>query len=745
MQMMEKKWKIIIAVLLTIIVLGGLFIGSVYIGAFGHLQSRKELLSFKNATASKVLSSEGEIIGRFYSENRTNVAFSQIPPYMIDALIATEDVRFFEHKGVDSRSLARVLLKTILFSNRSSGGGSTITQQLAKNMFGRKRTGALAIFINKLREIILAHRIEKTYSKEEILTLYLNTVPFGENIYGIETAASQYFNKKVEELTIEEAAVLTGMLKATSFYHPVLHPENAKKRRNIVLDQMEKYAFLQPVTADSLRMLPLITDYNNSASEGIADYFLVQVKNETKRILNDISASTGKNWDPEVDGLVITTTLNLALQTYADSSFHEHLPPMQKRLTEQYKTRSGRKLIDEITESRLKGQDLGKRADEINMRKIFDWNGSYNDSISVRDSIKQSLTLLHAGLFAMDPQTGAVLAWVGGIDFSTQQYDQVQARRQLGSVFKPILFAEAFEEGIEPCLYLNNDSVVLSGFEDWTPENFDHTYGGRYSLTGALVKSMNVPTFNLFMKIGFDKLNSLWTKMGFSFPLVNKPSLALGTAEASIREIAIAYSAFANGGYKVIPQSIVSIASAEGEVIYENPFSEVRTRVLANRTSLLLSAILRKAVLEGTGASVKSVYGVTAPIAGKTGTSQNYSDAWFAAFNPKMTIVARVGASSPAIHFYSGSYGTGSALALPLVALTLKGIGSDPDAVKQLLTSFPNLPPELSAALDCPDFQEDTFFDNFLDLFKKKELIYNSDSVKAARKKKPFFKRLFKR
>jgi penicillin-binding protein 1A len=379
------------------------------------------------------------------------------------------------------------------------------------------------------------------------------------------------------------------------------------------------------------------------------------------------------------------------------------------------------------------------------MRTIFDWNGSYSDSISVRDSIKQSLTLLHAGLLAMDPQTGAILAWVGGIDFSTQQYDQILARRQLGSVFKPILFAEAFEEGIEPCQYLDNDSVVLSGFEDWSPENFDHTYGGRYSVAGALAKSMNVPAFSLFMKIGFDKLESLWTKMGFSFPLVNNPSLALGTAEASIREVAVAYSSFANGGYIISPQSIVSITSSDGEVIYQNSFSEVRTRALTERTALLLSAILRKAVLEGTGATMKSVYGVTAPLAGKTGTSQNYADAWFAAFNPKIAIVTRVGASSPAIHFNSGSYGTGGALALPLVALTLKKVGSDPEAGKQLLASFPKLTPELAAALDCPDFKEDGFFDNFLDLFKKKEIIFDTDSAKAGRKKKSFFKRLFKR
>lgn len=276
--MMKRKRNIIIAVLLTIVLLDSLIIVSIYRGVFSHLQGRKELLSFKNATASKVLSSEGEIIGRIYSEKRTNVTYRQLPQYLVDALIATEDVRFFEHKGVDTRSLARVMLKTILFSNRRSGGGSTITQQLAKNMFGRKSSGALAIYINKVREIILAYRLEKTYSKEEILTLYLNTVSFGQNIYGIEAAASQYFNKKVEELKIEEAAVLTGMLKATTFYHPVLHPENAKNRRNIVLGQMEKYSYLQPSAADSLRKLPLITDYDNAYSEGVADYFLVDRK-----------------------------------------------------------------------------------------------------------------------------------------------------------------------------------------------------------------------------------------------------------------------------------------------------------------------------------------------------------------------------------------------------------------------------------------------------------------------------------
>ncbi len=742
---MKKKWIIIIVIALVTIAVPCLFIVSVYCGAFGHLQSREELLNFKNATASTVLSAEGELIGKFFSENRTNVSYTQIPSCLIDALIATEDARFFEHEGVDSRSLARVLFKSVLFNNPSSGGGSTITQQLAKNMFGRKKFGVLTVFVNKTKEVLLAYRLEKTYSKEEILTLYLNTVSFGENIFGIEAATTRYFNKKVEELKIEESAVLIGILKATTYYNPHLHPENAKTRRNVVLSQMEKYNYLEPQEADSLLKLPLILDYYNVESKGPADYFLVQVKNEADKILQEISSATGKEWNPEEDGLVVATTLNLPLQSYVNKSFHEHLSVMQKRLSEQYNSSSGEKLIGEITQSILKEQNLIKRADDITLQTIFDWTGSYADSISVRDSIKQALTLLHAGLLAIDPLTGAIMAWVGGIDFKTQPYDQVLARRQLASVFKPMLYAVAIEEGMEPCQYLDNDSIILSGFEDWSPENYDHSYGGKYSLAGALAHSMNIPTFSLFLKVGFDKLDSLWRKMGFSFTLNNTPALALGTAEASIREIAVVYSSFANGGYKINPQSIVSITNPDGEIIYQNDFSEVRTRVLTERSSLLLSAILQKAIREGTGASLNNVFGVATPLAGKTGTSQNYADAWFAAFNPKMTIVTRVGASSPVIHFNNGSNGSGSALALPLVALTLKKIQSNPGIMEELIAPFPDLPPELDGTLDCPDFKEDNLFDKFLDIFKKEKIIFEEDTTRADQKIRSFLKRIFRK
>jgi len=742
---MKKPWIIIIVSIVLTFIIPGLIYLFVYWGLFGHLQNKEELLKFKNVTASVVLSVEGEPIGKFYAENRTNVSYSQIPAHLIEALIATEDARYFEHDGVDTRSLFRVLFKTILLSDRDSGGGSTITQQLVKNMYGRKNDGSFSILINKIKEAILASRLEKAFSKEEILNLYLNTIAFGENVYGIEAASGRYFNKKVENLKVEESAVLVGMLKANTYYNPRLYPENARNRRNVVLKQMEKYKYLIPAEADSLCKLPLIQDYAKPESGGPADYFLVHVRKEAEKIMEEIYSVTEKRWNIEQDGLIITTTLNLELQKHALKSFHDHLSVMQNKLNEQYRSASGKRSLEKITENELTRQNLKKRSEEIISQAIFNWNGTYLDSISVTDSLKYSLTLLHAGLLVLDPATGAVKVWVGGIDFKTQPYDQIYARRQLASVFKPFIFAVALEEGMEPCQYLDNDSVILSGFNDWSPENYDHSFGGKYSLAGALAQSMNIPTFSLFLNISFDDLDSLWRKMGFSSSLENTPSLALGVSEANIREVAVAYSSFANGGYRISSQMIVSIRSPDGTLIYQNDFPEAAKRIMTERTSTLISAILQKAVREGTGASLYRIMGVTIPMAGKTGTSQNYADAWFAAFNPKLVIVSRVGASSPAIHFNNGSNGSGSALALPLVAITLKKAISDPELMREINTPFPDLPPGLRGALDCPDFREKNLFEKLQDLFKRDELIFDKKGPETEKRKKSFLERIFKR
>ncbi len=740
---MKKLGLKIARITLIAAILPLIFVLIVSIGAFGILQSEKELQSYKNASASVVLSEEGELIGKIFTENRTNITYGQLPDNLINALIATEDARYFKHRGIDSRSLVRVFIKTILFNNKNSGGGSTITEQLAKNMFGRKNTGPFAIFINKTKEALLAHRLEKVYTKEEIITLYLNTVPFGENVYGIEAASRRYFNKNIGELKIEESAVLIGILKANNLYNPRLNPDNARGRRNIVLGQMQKYGYLKAGVADSLKKLPIRLNYVNLESEGPADYFLYQVKNEADHILQEVFTTTGKKWNIEEDGLVITTTLNLSLQKMVNQSFHDHLSIMQKRLDDQYRTGSGKRFIDRLAENELKRSNLAEKANEVKSRLIFTWQGTSQDSISVIDSIKNNIRMLHAGFLAMDPVTGEIRAWAGGVNFKTHPYDQVLAQRQTGSTFKPFLYAEAFEEGIKPCNYLDNDSIVVSGNEAWSPRNFDHSFGGKYSLTGALVHSMNIPTFNLFLKIDFSHLDSLWSRLGFTFPLINNPSVSLGTAEASIGELAVAYAAFSNGGYRVTPRKLVSIKSADGKMIWQNNSNPEKVRVISQKTGTLINAILQKAIREGTGSPMASVYGVTIPLAGKTGTSQDYGDAWFVAYNPKLVIVSRVGASLPSVHFKSGSNGTGSALALPLVGLTLKNMQTRSDLLDEFSGHFPSLPSELQNELDCPDYREKNVIENFMGIFKKNKIEY--DQKKHKQKKNSFFNRLFKK
>jgi len=702
---MRKGWKILVVAVAVVIFVPLFFIGSVQAGLFGRLPGKKELRNYRNPTASVVLSSEGETLGRFFTENRIAITYDQVPPHLVKALVATEDVRFFEHSGVDTRSLVRVIFKTILFNDRSAGGGSTITQQLAKNMYGRKDYLILSVILNKTREVILARRIERVFTKDEILTLYLNTVAFGENLYGIEAASQRYFSKGTASLKIEEAALLTGMLKANTSFNPRLYPQNAVARRNVVLGQMEKYGYLGNRAADSLSALPLLLNYSKADISGPADYFLVRVRMEAERILKEVSAYRGKEWDIERDGLVITTTLSLPLQLAAGEAFAAHMPKMQRRLDEQYSTSSGRRALREIP-----------------------------------DSLKKMMTTLQAGLMAMDPVTGAVMAWVGGVDFKTQPYDQVMARRQLASVFKPFIYAAALEDGVEPCQYLDNDSVTLSGFNDWSPENYNHSYGGKYSLAGALAQSMNIPTFSLFLMTGFDKVDRLWQKMGFSYQLENLPSLAMGTAEASILEVARAYASFANGGLIADPWLIESVKAPDGKILWQHAPTKDQERVLSEKSSLLMGAMLEKAIREGTGASVHSVYGVKIPLAGKTGTSQNYADAWFAAFNPGLVIVSRVGASTPSIHFNSGTYGSGSALALPLVALTLKKAERNREIMERIDVPFAPLPPELAMALDCPDFRDKSFFDRLFDVFKD----YNIDYRKESRRRRILRGRVFR-
>ncbi len=707
--MKKRLFRILFGVILAGILLLTALILLINYGAFGSLPNKADLQNYKNKSAALILADGGELIGKIFAENRTNILYGQVPDHVINALVATEDARFFQHDGIDSRSVLRVVFKSILLSNRESGGGSTISQQLAKNMYGRQKHGWLTMPVTKIREALIARQLEKIYTKDEILVLYLNTVAFGENIYGIEAAARRYFNKTAMQLSIQESAVLIGMLKGNTLYNPHRNPENALARRNVVLAQMEKYKYLKPGEAEELSKLPLILDYANPESEGPAAYFIVRVKAEVNRILKDLERPDGGEWNLEEDGLIVKTTMNLRLQKYALQAFKDHLGVMQKRLRNQYNNPAGLSSLKEI-----------------------------NDSLNLSDVV------LHAGLMAMDPSTGAIKAWVGGINYQTNPYDQITARRQLASAFKPILYTAALETGISPCHYLSNAPIEIPGFQDWSPENYDNTTGGYYSLAGALAKSMNIPTVNLYREVGFSPVSDLWGKMGFSFDIHDNPSLALGTAEASVYELAIAYASLANGGFKIDPKCIVSISAPDGKIIYQNTFTPPTERIISENTSFLMSAMLQKAVREGTGATMGSVYGVTSPWAGKTGTSQNFSDAWFGAFNPGLVIVTRVGAALPAIHFNQGSNGAGSTLALPLVAMTLRKVELNNFAAGDLIKPFRVMPDELSGALDCNDFRQGDLLDKVRSFFNKevkvekpeKQLSKPAETPKAVEKRR---------
>ncbi|MGB5321100.1 transglycosylase domain-containing protein [Lutimonas sp.] len=733
---------------LIALLLFGIFLGFIFLGVFGHVFTEKELKEFKNETASLVLSDRGKLIGKFFADNRTNVVYKQLPSDLINALVATEDARYFEHEGVDSRSLLRVLVKSIVLRQKGAGGGSTITQQLAKNMFGRQHYGFLSMPVNKTKEIILANRLESIYSKEDILTLYLNTVPFGENVLGIEAAAHRFFNKSVAKLKIEESAVLIGMLKANTYYNPRLYPDHALSRRNVVLEQMEKYGYLTAEKTNELQKLPLRLDYANLESEGPANYYLVQIRKEASKILEVLNRRSDTIYDLKKSGLIIETTLDFDLQQYALGAFKSHLGKMQERLSRQYAKGSDKAVLNGLVKKELKKLQLEDLADVKKMREVFGWNGFTSDSISIRDSLALDLTLLHAGLIAMDPKNGFIKAWVGGIDFRTQPYDQIFAQRQTASAFKPILYASALEQGAMPCQYLDNDELVLNDFDNWQPQNYDHSVGGKYSMAASLARSMNIPTVNLFFQQDFDLLADVWKALGFSQELSNKPSAALGTTTASLYEMAIAYAAFANSGKRIEPVFIKEIRTADGRSLYKHPKAVLQESVLKESTSGLLTAMLEKAVREGTGSSMSNVYGVRSSFAGKTGTSQDYGDAWFLAYNNDLVVATRVGASYPVVHFRKGSDGSGSALALPLVAKTLQQAQKNSTLRSKYLRGLTISDRDLEA-MACVDHIDDSDFEKFFDdIFRDKNMTFEKASKKAKKqakkgKRKSWFKRVF--
>jgi penicillin-binding protein 1A len=709
------------------------FVLLVWIGVFGRIPSKKELLSIRHQQATEVYSADSVLLGRYYLQDRSMVPATDIPQSLKQALIATEDVRFYQHHGVDTRSLIRVLIKGIILQRESAGGGSTLTQQLAKNLYPRRSYWMFSLPINKVREIIIARRLENVYSKDEILVLYLNTIPFGDNVYGVKTAAERFFSVPVSKLTLDQSAVLVGMLKATHRYNPRLFPARGKERRDVVLGQLAKYSFISDQTKDSLRALPLKLKYRRmSHNTGLAPYFRSYITPQLLQWCRDHIKDDGSRYNLYTDGLKIYTTIDSRIQLYAEQAVRTKMEQLQKKFLNEVDKKSLQQVAmskvtylpryTQLKQSGLSEKEIIAELKKPGLRKVFSWKGETEMEVSVYDSLVRHLQFLQAGLLAVDPSNGEIRAWVGGIDHEYFQYDHVResTKRQVGSTFKPVVYAAAMEKGIGPCDYTSARRTAYENMEDWTPSNSDdETYDQKFSMEGGLAGSVNTVSVKLLEKTGISNAIETAQKMGITSDLPYVPSLALGTASISMMEMVGAYSVFANKGNYVAPFYITSITSGDGKVLETFQPTSESERAISPETAGMMLHMLMRVVNEGTGAGLRSTYGLTNDIAGKTGTTQSNTDGWFIGITPKLVIGCWVGADDPALHFRRTSSGQGATTALPIVAQLLQKVNKDKDLRRISTAKFAPLSSELMDRLDCDLSRSDRNF--FQRIFNKKK------------------------
>ncbi|MEP2772769.1 MAG: PBP1A family penicillin-binding protein [Fulvivirga sp.] len=736
------------------------FVIFVAAGLFGPVPTAKELSEIKNNLATEIYSTDGKVIGRYFLQQRTPTRYENISPHVIDALVATEDARFFEHKGVDYRSLLRVIIKTFILQDRSGGGGSTISQQLAKNLYPRENNNTFYLATRKVKEALTAYRLENVYSKEEILTLYLNTVPFGENIYGIEMAANRFFSKSAADLEVHEAAVIVGMLKANHTYNPRLFPENALFRRNVVLNQMQKYDRLSADSAAFYKEQPLALEYKRiDDSKGSAAYFREQLRSKVEAWCKANTKEDGSPYNMYTDGLKVHTTIDSRIQTYAENAVAQQMQALQQAFDNHWGNAMPWEGKEEILQNairqsphyqKLKQKGLSHAEVVAEMKKtypmeVFTWEGKQEKTLSPIDSIKHYLKFLHTGVVAMDPNTGEVKAWVGGIDHEFFKYDHAKltTKRQVGSTFKPFVYAAALEKGIDPCDYVSARKTTYTNLANWSPDNADTTENElKYSFEGALAQSVNTVSIKVLEKVGIEPTLDLASRAGIESDLPPVASVALGTADISLVEMATAYSSFANGGQRVSPYFITKITDKNGEVLYEAT-PPPKTQVMQPQTATMMNHLLTSVVDKGTAGRLRWKYNLTNDVAGKTGTTQSNADGWFIGYNPALVMAVWVGADNPGIRFRSTALGSGANTALPVFAETLKQINSDKNLRYITNATFAPLPENLQARLDCEISKEDkNFFERLLntDLTKKeKEKKFKGEEEKE---KKGFFKKI---
>ncbi len=669
-------------------------------GKFGYMPSFTELENPNSSLATEIISTDGVILGRYYLQNRSNITYDNLNANVKNALLATEDVRFFEHTGVDLRALMRVV-KGVATGN-SQGGGSTVTQQLAKNLFPRERLSKVQLVARKFKEWIIAVKLERSYTKEEIMAMYLNTVPFSDNAFGIKSAAYVYFGKPVDSLKVEEAAILVGMLKAPSEYNPRLHPEASKLRRNTVLGQMWKYKFLSKEQHDSLCQLPIVINFHaDTHTEGLAPYFREYLRLWLKDWCDKNRKPDGSKYDIYKDGLRVYTTLDSRLQRYAEEAQREQLSEMQKIFFEYWKGKDPWK--DFPTEWKaifthcpryvdLKKQ--GKSEEEIEAilkkpikMKVFAYNpaGEIDTLMSPIDSIIYHRLVLQNGFLAVDPESGFVRAWVGGVDYKYFQYDHVNinTKRQIGSTFKPFVYTVAIrDKGYSPCFRVPNQPITFEAgdprfnlLQDWTPKNSDGKYGGTLSLRQGLANSVNTITAYLMHEMTPDAVIKLVQTMGVKSEIPAQPSICLGSADISLFEMVGAYTTYANRGVHSEPLFVTRIEDRNGNVLQD--FAAQKNEALDEQTTYVMVEMLRHVVLGGTAARLRYRFKLMNDILGKTGTTQNYSDGWFIGCTPDLIAGSWVGCEDRYIHFHSMLNGQGASTALPIWAKFFQKVYAD--------------------------------------------------------------------
>jgi len=704
-------WKIIVG----IVAIGFLFILSIRLGVFGKLPSFSDLENPKSNLASEVITEDHKVLGTYYVQNRSNVKYSELSPYLVKALVSTEDKRFYDHSGIDYSRTFTVIFHTLTGNKQ---GGSTITQQLALNLFsdGRQKN-FLKRVIQKFQEWITAVRLERNYTKDEIITMYFNTVDFGAyNTYGIKSAARTYFNTTPDKLTADQAALLVGMLKGPGAYSPVRYPEKSRTRRNTVLNNMVAENFISAEEATKAKEKPLglelkIANYG----EGLAPYFRAVLKDEIKKEFAKLSITKpdGTPYDLDRDGLKIYTTINMSMQQYAEDSQKEWMKQLQSKFAAQWKNRdpfkgdkakllvSGMKRSDRYRILKEEGlnEDEIKKAFNVKVpMNIFTWKGSVDTMMTPMDSIKYNKLMLRNAMMSMEPKTGHIKAWVGGIDFDHFKYDQVKmGTRQVGSTAKPFTYAVAIDNGYSPCYSIPNYQQTYNG---WTPRG--NAQGGNpITLAKALAYSQNYATAYLVHEVGAAEVAALTKRMGITSDVPNYPSISLGAYEASVFDMVGAYSAFVNQGTWIEPTAILRIEDKNGTPIYDKAPKVVKA--LNSESAYIIVDMLKKVVSQGTARRIQWMYKLTNPIGGKTGTTNDNSDAWFIGITPELVTGVWTGAEDRGISFDRMEYGQGAAAAMPVFAYYMQKVYKDSN-LKYTKGDFEQPQGGLTRVIDCNQY-----------------------------------------